>query len=115
MMVALAPRRFLVMRSEEVTTAALMNVDACRHVQQKLHHRRILVYDRHVQYVLTCQSHVGSCMIAASLLYWLAQFAIYTNVITLCVSRRRRKMYCGHAHLCVCLLPYAHTTAQTRM
>ena len=24
-------------------------------------------------------------------------------VITFCVSRRRRKMYCGHARLCVCL------------
>ena len=37
----------------------------------------------------------------------------------LCVSRRRRKMYCGHARLCVCLCvcprPYAHTTARTRM
>ena len=25
------------------------------------------------------------------------------GVITFCVSRRRRKMYCGHARLCVCL------------
>jgi len=24
-------------------------------------------------------------------------------LITFCVSRRRRKMYCGHARLCVCL------------
>jgi len=24
-------------------------------------------------------------------------------IVTFCVSRRRRKMYCGHAHLCVCL------------
>jgi len=24
-------------------------------------------------------------------------------IITFCVSRRRRKMYCGHARLCVCL------------
>ena len=40
-----------------------------------------------------------------------------------CVSRRRRKMYCGHARLCVCVSvclsdcprPYAHTTARTRM
>ena len=24
-------------------------------------------------------------------------------LITLCVSRRRRKMYCGHARLCVCV------------
>jgi len=24
-------------------------------------------------------------------------------VVTFCVSRRRRKMYCGHARLCVCL------------
>ena len=25
------------------------------------------------------------------------------QIITFCVSRRRRKMYCGHARLCVCL------------
>jgi len=25
------------------------------------------------------------------------------DIITFCVSRRRRKMYCGHARLCVCL------------
>jgi len=39
------------------------------------------------------------------------------------VSRRRRKMYCGHARLsacvCVCLSvcprPHAHITARTRM
>jgi len=38
-------------------------------------------------------------------------------VITFCVIRRRRKMYCGHARLCVCVCPrpYAHTTARTRM
>ena len=50
-----------------------------------------------------------------------------TIVITFCVSRRRRKMYCGHARLCVCLCvclsvclsvcprPYAYTTPRTRM
>ena len=41
------------------------------------------------------------------------------TVVTFCVSRGRRKMYCGHARLCVCLSvcpwPYAHTTARTRM
>jgi len=41
------------------------------------------------------------------------------SVVTFCVSRRRRKMYCGHARLCVCLSvcprPYAHTTARSRM
>ena len=25
------------------------------------------------------------------------------SIVTFCVSRRRRKMYCGHARLCVCL------------
>jgi len=24
-------------------------------------------------------------------------------IVTFCVSRRRRKMYCGHARLCVCI------------
>ena len=49
------------------------------------------------------------------------------EIITFCVSRRRRKMYCGHARLCVCVSvclsvclsvcprPYAHTTARTPM
>jgi len=41
------------------------------------------------------------------------------DIVTFCVSRRRRKMYCGHARLsvclCVCPRPYAHTTARTRM
>ena len=41
--------------------------------------------------------------------------ARFNSLFTFCVSRRRRKMYCGHARLCVCLSvcprPYAHTTA----
>ena len=51
--------------------------------------------------------------------------AVAVVVVTFCVSRRRRKrkMYCGHARLCVCVSvclyvcprPYAHTTARTRM
>ena len=45
-MITLSPRRLLIMRSEEVTTAALVNVSAM--VQQELHHRRVLVHDRHV-------------------------------------------------------------------
>ena len=27
----------------------------------------------------------------------------HPSIITFCVSRRRRKMYCGHARLCVCV------------
>jgi len=38
-----------------------------------------------------------------------------SKLITFCASCRRRKMYCGHAGLCVCPWPYAHTTARTRM
>jgi len=38
------------------------------------------------------------------------------HFITFRVSRRRREMYCGHAHLCVCLSlcprPHAHTIAR---
>ena len=41
------------------------------------------------------------------------------DLVTFCVSRRRLKMYCGHARLSVCLgvcpRPYTHTTARTRM
>jgi len=44
---------------------------------------------------------------------------IILYVITFCVSHRRRKMYCGHSPLFVCLSvcprPYAHTSARTRM
>jgi len=32
-----------------------------------------------------------------------AKLALMTWIVTFCVSRRRRKMYCGHARLCVCL------------
>ena len=36
-------------------------------------------------------------------------------VMTFHVRRSRGKMYIGHACLCVCPLPHAHTTARTRM
>ena len=80
MIVALTPRRFLVMRREEVAAAALMNVDACRYVEQKLYHCWVLVHDRHVQYILTCQSRTRQLIAALylSLLYVLGHFGIYT-------------------------------------
>jgi len=31
------------------------------------------------------------------------RYYYYCIIITFCVSRRRRKMYCGHARLCVSL------------
>jgi len=37
------------------------------------------------------------------------------NVVAFRLSRRRRDMYCGHARLCVCPRPHAHTVARTRM
>ena len=37
--------------------------------------------------------HTGLPALSVSVLYF----------ITFCVSRRRRKMYCGHARLCVCV------------
>jgi len=41
------------------------------------------------------------------------------QLVTFCVNRRRREMYCGHARLCVCLSvcsrPHARTIARTRM
>jgi len=45
--------------------------------------------------------------------------ALCRAIITFRVSRRRRKMYIGHARLCVgglpvCPRPYAHNTARTR-
>ena len=48
---------------------------------------------------------------ASSLSFTLCVSTIFTAqrickawyIITFCVSRRRRKMYCGHARLCVCL------------
>jgi len=39
----------------------------------------------------------------------------YLLVITFRVSRRWRKMYCGHVCLSVCPWPHAHTIAQARM
>jgi len=36
-------------------------------------------------------------------------------IFTFGVSRRRRKMYCGHPRLCVCLQPHAYTIAWTQM
>jgi len=48
---------------------------------------------------------VDCCMLAFAML----------GLVTFCVSRRRRKMCCGHVRLCVCLRPYAHITARTRM
>ena len=35
------------------------------------------------------------------------------NLVTFRVSRRPREMYCGHARLCVCPRPHAHTIART--
>ena len=32
-------------------------------------------------------------------------------LVTFCASRRPREMYCGHARLCVCPRPHAHTIA----
>jgi len=44
---------------------------------------------------------------------------IVTESQDIVLSRRRREMYCSHAHLCVCLSvcprPHAHTIARTRM
>ena len=37
------------------------------------------------------------------------------NVFTFRVSRRPREMYYGHARLCVCPWPHAHTIARTWM
>jgi len=41
------------------------------------------------------------------------------SLLTFCVSRRRRKMYCGYARLCVyvsvCPRPHAYSIARTRM
>ena len=37
----------------------------------------------------------------------------YVFVVTFRMSRRRREMYIGHACLCVCPRPHAHTTVRT--
>ena len=38
-----------------------------------------------------------------SLAGWPSRWASAHILVTFCVSRRRRKMYCGHARLCVCV------------
>jgi len=61
--------------------------------------------------------HMSTSCLDSFPLHIIANFSF----ITFCVSRRRRKMYCGDARLCVCVCvcvcprPYAHTTARTRM
>jgi len=35
------------------------------------------------------------------------------SLITFCVSRRRCKMYCGHARLCVCVCVYVSVRGRT--
>ena len=44
-----------------------------------------------------------NCMIASDTLFVIFYLYFICIVFTFCVSRRRRKMYCGHARLCVCL------------
>jgi len=41
------------------------------------------------------------CIIASS--KWTGSSCAVNVLITFCVSRRRRKMYCGHSRLCVCV------------
>jgi len=41
-----------------------------------------------------CEVHIVVILVAIECAF---------KVITFCVSSRRRKMYCGHPHLCVCL------------
>ena len=39
-------------------------------------------------------------------MHWHLDTSAYPHAVkltTFCMSRRRRKMYCGHAHLCVCV------------
>jgi len=38
-----------------------------------------------------------------SILRRLQSLSFYTSLVTFCVSRRWRKVYCGHPRLCVCL------------
>jgi len=39
-----------------------------------------------------------------------AESVVVLGVVTFCVSRRRRKMYCGYMRLCVCLSVRGRTT-----
>ena len=81
-----------------------------------------------VSYLHCCAAFQIRVFEICTSLFWCFIFAVEKNllmyfylyfIITFCASRTRRKMYCGHARLCVCLSvsprPYAHTTARTRM
>ena len=63
--------------------------------------------------------HLKSSIRSTNWIYVDATFV--GTVITFCVSRRRRKMYYGHARLCVCVsiclsaAAYSHTVERTRM
>jgi len=50
------------------------------------------------------------CCVAAGLSFGLFTQSVIITVVTFWVSRRRRKMYCGHARLCVCLCVRGRTS-----
>jgi len=68
---------------------------------------------------LRSSTAVFSCVIQGRPCVVIIQSSTQIQLITFCVNRRRRKMYCGHARLCVCLSvrprPYTHITARTRV
>ena len=49
------------------------------------------------------RSHMLAQLLLTTPSYVTVINAVVAIVVTFCVSRRRRKMYCGHARLCVCL------------
>jgi len=68
------------------------------------------------------REHVGAAVLAVFAgLVGLSVSRVHSvsKLITSSVSRRRRKMYCGHPRLCVCLCvcprPHAYTIVRTRM
>ena len=71
-----------------------MLCEVCLHPRESAYMRRKLLRHTAVDHSAVSRIDVdeGKCCLLT-----------LSPVVTFCVSRRRRKMYCGHARLCVCL------------
>ena len=72
-----------------------------KHITCKLYICHRSLYSKNTSYTRNLYSKNLSLTVTQWFSAFLNKWTV--RIITFCVSRRRRKMYCGHAHLCVCL------------